>query len=143
MLLLWQAGPHLKDCRSRLRDIKKGKQPDHKKDKDQDKDKDEEKHLNVVTSSNTPTLSEDLSTSDILVFTSELEADALVAQEVSMNQNWIIDSGASFHVTPHKDWFSTYAKMHGPIKVGDTYELEIGGIGDIKLVLHNGTGFML
>ena len=63
---------------------------DHKKDKDQDKDKDEEKHLNVVTSSNMPTLSEDLSTSDIFVFTSELEADALVAQEVNMNQNWIM-----------------------------------------------------
>ena len=79
-----------KNCRSRLRDIKKGKQSDHKKDKDQDKEKDEEKHLNNVTSSNPPTLLEDLSTSDILVFTSELEADALVAQEVDMNQNWII-----------------------------------------------------
>ncbi|MCO5579489.1 hypothetical protein L7F22_033344 [Adiantum nelumboides] len=51
-----------KDCRSRLRDIKKGTQPDHKKNKDQDKDKDEEKHLNVVTSSNMPTLLKDLST---------------------------------------------------------------------------------
>ena len=132
-----------KECHSRLRDIKRGKQPDQRKDKDQDKDKDEDKHLNVVTSSSMPTLSEDVSTSDILVFTSELEADALVAQDVSMNQNWIIDSGASFHVTPHKDWFSTYAKMHGTVKVGDAYELEISGIGDIKLVLHNGTQFML
>ena len=33
--------------------------------------------------------------------------------------------------------------MHGTIKVGDAYELEISGIGDIKLVLHNGTEFML
>ena len=77
------------------------------------------------------------------MFTSEIEADALVAQEVSKNQNWIIDFGASFHVTPHKDWFSTYTKTHGTIKVGDAYELEINGIGDIKLMLHNGTEFML
>ena len=56
-----------KEFRSSLRDIKKGKQIDNKKDKDRDKD--EEKNLNVVTSSSTPTLSKDLSTLDILVFT--------------------------------------------------------------------------
>ena len=66
-----------KDCHSCLRDIKKGKQIGSKKDKD--KDKDEEKNLNVVTSSNTPTLLEDLSTSDILVFTLAIEANTLVA----------------------------------------------------------------
>ena len=50
-----------KECHSRLRDIKKGKQIDNK---DKNKDKDEENNLNVVTSSSTPTLSKDLSTSD-------------------------------------------------------------------------------
>ena len=75
-----------KECCSHLKDIKKGQQTNNK-DKDKDKDKDEEKNLNVVTSLNTPTLSEDFSTLDILMFTSEIEADALVAQQVSMNQN--------------------------------------------------------
>ena len=52
----------------------------------------------------------------------------------------MIDSGASFHVTPHREWFSTYAKGYqGIVKLGDSYALDIVGIGDIKLVLSNGT----
>lgn len=56
----------------------------------------------------------------------------------------MIDSGASFHVTPHRDWFSTYAKCNqGIVKLGDSYALDIVGVGDIKLMLPNGTEFVL
>ena len=33
----------------------------------------------------------------------ELNPDALVIEDANYAQNWIIDSGASFHVTPHAD----------------------------------------
>ena len=29
------------------------------------------------------------------------------------NDSWLIDSGASFHMTPHGEWFSEYEKYDG------------------------------
>ena len=60
-----------------------------------------------------------------------------------MDQNWVIDSGANFHITPHREWFSSYAPTHGRVKLGDAYEIQICGVGDIKLMLCNGMQFMV
>ena len=81
--------------------------------------------------------------SDVLIFTADLTPDALVAQDQGYAQNWILDSGASFHVTPHRNWFSSYASMQGIVRLGDSYELDIIGIGDVKVQMHNGTTFVL
>ncbi|MCO5592326.1 hypothetical protein L7F22_046327 [Adiantum nelumboides] len=80
---------------------------------------------------------------DILVFTTDMPYDALLALDDCYAQTWIIDSGASFHVTPHKEWFASYLPMHGSIKLGDSHQLEILGIGDVKVCMANGTQFML
>ena len=66
----------------------------------------------------------------------------MVAQDEGYAQNWILDSGASFHVTPHREWFSSYAPIQGIVKLGDSYELEVIGIGDVKIQMHHGTTFV-
>ncbi|MCO5602591.1 hypothetical protein L7F22_056725 [Adiantum nelumboides] len=80
---------------------------------------------------------------DVLIFTSDLSPDALVAQDEDYAQNWIIDFGANFHVTPHRDWFTSYAPMQGIVKLGDSYEVEIIGSGGVKFQMRNGTTFVL
>ncbi|MCO5609852.1 hypothetical protein L7F22_064084 [Adiantum nelumboides] len=81
--------------------------------------------------------------SDIFVFTTDMSYDALLALDDCYVQTWIIDSGASFHVTPHREWFASYLPMHGLVKLGDSHQLEILGIGDVKICMANGTQFLL
>ena len=90
------------------------------------------KELNVFESS-TPT--------DILMLSSDLPIDALLTQDASLSHNWILDSGASFHVTPYREWFSTYMEGSlGIVRLGDAHAIAITGMGDICLLaFQNGT----
>ncbi|MCO5551764.1 hypothetical protein L7F22_005267 [Adiantum nelumboides] len=81
--------------------------------------------------------------SDVLVFTTNMLHDALLALDDYYAQTWILDSGASFHVTSHREWFATYLPMHGSLNLGDSHQLEILGIGDVKICMVNSTQFML
>nr|KYP31853.1 Retrovirus-related Pol polyprotein from transposon TNT 1-94 [Cajanus cajan] len=57
---------------------------------------------------------------------------------------WIIDSGASFHVTPHEEFFSSYQKGDfGMVKMGNHVTSKIVGIGEIALMTENGNKLML
>ena len=60
-------------------------------------------------------------THDVLIFTLEFSLDVLISLDDYYLQNWIVDLGASFHVTLQKKWFSTYAVMHGLVKLGDSH----------------------
>lgn len=58
--------------------------------------------------------------------------------------DWILDSRASFHVTPHKEWFTTYdAKRTGRVCLGNDYACEIMGEGDMQLKFKQGSIFTL
>ena len=56
---------------------------------------------------------------------------------------WILDSGASLHVMPHREWFSRYEETVGTITLGKTFACDIIGIGDIPMVLSNGMRFVV
>ena len=50
--------------------------------------------------------------------------------------SWIVDSSASFHVSPHEDFFSNYNKCdYGTVKMGNHVTSKIVGIGDIVLLI--------
>ena len=50
---------------------------------------------------------------DILL-NSGLDAAHMVTTDDIVLHDWILDSGASFHVTPHREWFTNYdAKRTG------------------------------
>ena len=57
------------------------------------------------------------------------------------SQDWILDLGASFHVTPHRDWFSLYDS--GCVHLGNNYACDIVGTSDIKFSFANGSSFFL
>jgi hypothetical protein len=52
---------------------------------------------------------------------------------------WLINSGASYHMTPHREWFSEYEKYDGgDVFLGDDSTTKILGHGRVKLLLNNG-----
>eukprot|EP00253_Pinus_taeda_P006698 PITA_06698 len=52
---------------------------------------------------------------------------------------WLIDSGASFHFTPHREWFCEYEKYDGgDVFLGDDRKARIIGRGKVKLKLQSG-----
>ena len=56
----------------------------------------------------------------------------------------MIDSGASFHVTPHRDYFTSYANgNYGHVWLGNEGASKIVGIGDICLETSIGCKLLL
>ncbi|XP_061352889.1 uncharacterized protein LOC133297716 [Gastrolobium bilobum] len=54
--------------------------------------------------------------------------------------DWIIDTGASFHMTPHREWFCTYESYSGgTVRMGDDTTHAIVGRGKVKLKMSDGT----
>ena len=51
---------------------------------------------------------------------------------------WLIDSGASFHMTPHRECFYEYEKYNGNVFLGDDSPKKIMGRGRVKLFLNDG-----
>ena len=55
------------------------------------------------------------------------------------HEAWFIDSGASFHMTPHRDWFCEYEKYDGGnVFLGNDSTTRIIGKGRVKLRLIDG-----
>ena len=52
---------------------------------------------------------------------------------------WLIDSGASCHMTPHREWLCEYEKYNGgDVYLGDDSPTNIIGCGRVKLKLKDG-----
>ena len=53
---------------------------------------------------------------------------------VTQDSNWVIDSGALFHVTSHSDFFTSYRTGDfGNVRMGNSGVSKIVGIGDVCL----------
>ena len=65
-----------------------------------------------------------------LLFICEQTSAILVSEECT----WVIDSRASFHITPLREYFSTYIDGdHGYVKTGDNGDCKIVGVGSVFL----------
>ena len=66
---------------------------------------------------------------DIMIVTNE-DCVSLATQD----SNWVIDSGASFHVTSHSDFFTSYKTGDfGNVRMRNSSVSKIVGIGDVCL----------
>jgi hypothetical protein len=55
------------------------------------------------------------------------------------HEAWLVESGASFHMTPHKEWFCEYERYDGGnVFLGDDSTTRIIGRGKVKLRLIDG-----
>jgi hypothetical protein len=82
------------------------------------------------------------SSSSMEVKTSTEEGGDVYLASKSTHANhgvWLIDSGASYHMTPHREWFSEYEKYDGgDVFLGDYSTVKILGRGRVKLLLNDG-----
>ncbi|KAM2047258.1 hypothetical protein ACFX1T_005942 [Malus domestica] len=52
---------------------------------------------------------------------------------------WVLDTGCTHHMTPHKDWFSSLKEFDGGVVfMGDDNPCTTKGIGTVRLKLHDG-----
>ncbi|CCO37765.1 Retrovirus-related Pol polyprotein from transposon TNT 1-94 Includes: RecName: Full=Protease [Rhizoctonia solani AG-1 IB] len=66
-----------------------------------------------------------------------------VSDKSSHNENaWLLDSGASRHMTPNRHWFYTYQTLTPPIqiRVGDGNLIPAIGVGRVHVTLYNRHG---
>ena len=67
--------------------------------------------------------------------------DFVLVVELSKRSNdrWILDSGSSFHVTPHRHWFSTYDCVQGGVvHMGNNAMCNIVGVGSMRIRMFDG-----
>lgn len=63
---------------------------------------------------------------------------ACIANVHSVN-DWILDTGASYHMCLNRDWFSTYEPMTGgSILMGNDAVSQVIGIGTVSIKCHDG-----
>ena len=68
--------------------------------------------------------------------TNKSEEDAFLLSLESVDDSWVLDSGASFHATPHRSYFIDY--VQGDFRfvyLGDNEPCQIAGKGKIKIKL--------
>ena len=59
--------------------------------------------------------------------------------ERGSDSDWILDSGCTYHMCPHKDWFSTYDPVDSTVIHMDINALcNVTGIGTVKTKTHDG-----
>lgn len=62
----------------------------------------------------------------------------------SSSFDWILDSGASHHVTPCKDSFVSYNPGdYGRVHLGNNHFCSIVGVGDVQIKMKNGQDILL
>ena len=55
-----------------------------------------------------------------------------------------MDSGASFHTIPHREIIQNYATGDfGKVYLADGSALDVVGMGDVRILLHNGSVWLL
>ena len=121
---------HLKkDCYRWKCEKGKGK----KQDKNQKEDKKTSNNVNIEEVNAVSECEE----GDIL-FTSTMDSVHLVVTNQGMSHDWVLDSGASFHVSPNREWFTNYdARRIGNVRLGNGLACDIVGVGDVQMVPHS------
>ena len=70
-----------------------------------------------------------------IYFTSSMDFAFLTAKDGYALSDWIINSRASLHVSPHREWFTSYVATKDFVKLANEYSCKILGVGDVQLKL--------
>ena len=68
----------------------------------------------------------------------EYDGFVLSVNAVRSDENWILDSGCSYHMCPHRDWFHSYVRESGVVLMGNSDPCKIFGVGSIRIKMHDG-----
>jgi hypothetical protein len=51
-------------------------------------------------------------------------------------KNWVLDTGASQHMTPNREWFATYEPSDGGVLLGNDHLCKVAGVGTVRIKMH-------
>ena len=51
---------------------------------------------------------------------------------------WVLDLACSYHMTPRRDWFTTYRSISGEVRMGNNMTCKILGIGIVRIKMYDG-----
>ncbi|KAG8479138.1 hypothetical protein CXB51_029778 [Gossypium anomalum] len=69
------------------------------------------------------------------------DGELLVASvnDSKVSEEWILDSGCTFHMSPNRDWFTTYEIVSEcVVLIGNNTSCKIAGVGTIKVKMFDG-----
>ena len=70
--------------------------------------------------------------------------DALLLAVDSLLDDWVLDSGASFHTTPYREIIQNYvANDFGKVYLADGTAFDVVGMGNVRILLPNGSIWLL
>jgi hypothetical protein len=70
--------------------------------------------------------------------------DALILSVDNISESWVVDSGASFHATPHRKHFLGYVQGNfGQVHLGDVAPCKIVGMRKVNIKQRNGNQWLL
>jgi hypothetical protein len=76
--------------------------------------------------------------------TGDVLQDALILSIDNISESWVVNSGASFHATPHRKHFLDYVQGDfGQVHLGDNKPCKIVGMGKVKIKQRNGNQWLL
>ena len=76
--------------------------------------------------------------------TGDVLQDYLILTFENVTNSWVVDSGASFHVTPDKKYFHDYVQGDfGQVRLGDDKPYKIFGMGKVLVKQQNGNQWLL
>jgi len=56
-----------------------------------------------------------------------------------VDDDWVLDSGCTYHMCPHRDWFDSYEPVDiGIVLMGNDIECKVAGIGTVQIKTHDG-----
>jgi len=59
--------------------------------------------------------------------------------DYSDNTEWILDTGATYHVCPNRAWFSSFEKLDGCfIVMGDDHPYNVEGMDTVRIKMFDG-----
>ena len=61
-----------------------------------------------------------------------------MASSSRCGDEWVMDSGCSFHMSPKRDWFQNFRKFGGEVLLGDDESCPVQGIGDVSIQMFDG-----
>lgn len=69
---------------------------------------------------------------------SDNDENVLTIFSTRLEDEWILDSGCSYHMCPNRDWFTTYQSVNGgTVLMGNDAPCKIIGIGTIRIKMHD------
>ncbi|KAG8481032.1 hypothetical protein CXB51_025772 [Gossypium anomalum] len=69
------------------------------------------------------------------------DGELLIASinDSKVSEEWILDLGCTFHMSPNRDWFTTYETVsEGVVLMGNNASCKITGVGTIKVKMFDG-----